>query len=565
MAVDDPQEARLPNTSRDGNEAFPQLTVDQMAVLTRWGQRRSAVAGEVLFRAGEVVTDVFVVQTGRVAMLRQDYHDERLAQMHGERQLLGELGMLEGQPAMFSAQVLDAGELVVVPVGHLKDVALQDSVLGETILRAYLIRRADLIDAGAGVRIVGSCYSADTRRLLDFCTRNRLPHRWIDVEKASEVDAFLQRMNVAPEDTPVVVLADGRVLKNPSTAVLADELHLRAGLPDGQGCDLLVIGAGPAGLAASVYGASDGLDVTTVDAVAVGGQASTTSRIENYLGFPAGISGAELTERAAIQARRFGARLVVPAHLSTLVNVGDHFRATFDGHDDVTAGTVLVASGARYRRLDVPGLDRFETASVHYEATVTERQACGVDPVAVVGGGNSAGQAAVFLAQTTPTVYLIVRDHELGAKMSRYLVEQINNNHHIVVMTDTEVRELLGDDRSLASIAVRNNATGAQQTLAVRTLFVFIGAQPQTAWLSGLAELDKHGFIYTGADLQSVPVPGSEDRPRSILETSVPGLFAAGDVRSGATRRVAAAMGEGAIAVALAGQYLTGTGRTVTS
>jgi thioredoxin reductase (NADPH) len=564
MAADDPLQPRSRTLSRDSNEAFPQLTVDQMAVLTRWGQRRSAVAGDVLFRAGDVVTDVFVVQSGRVAMLRQDREAEQVAQVHGERQLLGELGMLEGQPAMFSARVLDAGEVVVVPVCHLQDVALQDSVLGETILRAYLIRRTDLIDAGAGMRIVGSCYSADTRRLLEFCTRNRLPHRWIDVEKAPEVDAFLQRMNVAPEDTPVVVLVNGKVLKNPSTAALADELHLRALSPGSQGCDLLVVGAGPAGLAASVYGASDGLDVTTVDAVAVGGQASTTSRIENYIGFPAGISGAELTERAAVQARRFGARLVVPAHLITLENAGDHFRATFDGHGDVTARTVLVASGARYRRLDVPGLDRFETASVHYEATITERQACGVDPVGVIGGGNSAGQAAVFLAHTTPNVYLIVRDHDLGAKMSRYLVEQISGNHRIVVMTDTEVRELLGDHRYLTSIEVRNNATGAQKKLAVRTLFVFIGAQPQTAWLSGLAELDRRGFIYTGADLQSVAAEGAENRRRSILETSVPGLFAAGDVRSGATRRVAAAMGEGAIAVALAGQYLTRTGRPVT-
>jgi thioredoxin reductase (NADPH) len=565
MVADDLPQPRLRTPSRESNEAFPQLTVEQMAVLARWGQRRSAVAGDVLFQAGDVVTDVFVVATGRVAMLRQDRDVEQVAQVHGERQLLGELGMFEGQPAMFSARVLDASELVVVPVGQLKDVALQDSVLGETILRAYLIRRADLIDAGAGVRIIGSCYSADTRRLLDFCTRNRLPHRWIDVEKAPQVDAFLQRMNVAPQDTPVVVLADGRVLKNPSTAALADEFHLRASLPDSKGCDLLVVGAGPAGLAASVYGASDGLDVTTVDGIAVGGQASTTSRIENYVGFPAGISGAELTERAAVQTRRFGARLVVPAHLTTLENAGDHFRATFDGYDDVNARTVLVASGARYRRLDVPGLDRFETANVHYEATITERQACGADPVAVVGGGNSAGQAAVFLAHTTPTVYLIVRDHELGAKMSRYLVEQIEGNHRIVVMTDTEVRELLGDHRYLTSIAVRNNATGAQQTLAVRTLFVFIGATPQTAWLSGLADLDKHGFVYTGADLQSLPTEDLENRPRSLLETSVPGLFAAGDVRSGATRRVAAAMGEGAIAVALAGQYLTSTGRTVTS
>lgn len=350
MSTDAFEPSRLPDEMPDVHEAFPRFTPDQMTVLERWGGRRTTEAGEVL----------------------------------------------------------------AVPVQRLKDVALHDSVPGETILRAYLIRRAALIEVGSGIRIIGSCYSRDTRRLLEFTTRNRLPHRWIDVEEEPETDAFLQRMNVGISDTPVVVLTGGRVLRNPSNSVLADELGLRT-LPGRPHCDLLIVGAGPAGLAASVYGASDGLDVTIVDATALGEQASTTSRIENYPGFPAGIPGGELTERTVIQARRFGACVEVPATVTSIADLGDCFRAELDGHHDIHPGAVLDAMGAVYRRLKVKGFDRFETGNVFYEATVKERQACGADPVAVVGGGNSAGQAAVFLARTTPTVYLIVRDRNVGA------------------------------------------------------------------------------------------------------------------------------------------------------
>ena len=553
---------RVPGQTRDSHEAFPRLTADQLDVLQTWGQRRTAEVGDFLYRAGERVHDVLAVLSGRVGIVQSDPDADHIIEVHGKGRVLGELGMLEGQPALFSAKMVEAGQIVAVPTAHLSDVAFRDPVLGETILRAYLIRRSRLIERGAGMRIIGSSYAPDTRRLLDFAARNRLPHKWIDLEKEPDVDAFLRRFNVDRADTPIVILRREKLLRNPSNAQIAAELSiLVAPSPTGL-CDLLVVGAGPAGLAASVYGASDGLSVTTIDAIAIGGQASTTSRIENYLGFPAGISGAELTERAVVQARRFGVRLVVPAKATALVLDEGHFRAELGSHDVVRARAVVIASGARYRRLDVPGLARFETANVYYEATINERESCGEQPVAVVGGGNSAGQAAVFLAATTRAVYLLVRDQSLGAKMSQYLADQIEGDPRITVMTHTEISELRGD-QFLTAIEVKDTTIGSRSDLAVRALFVFIGAEPQSSWLAGAVQLDRHGFVLTGTDLD-----GPSDQPtprsrRSILQTSQPGIFAAGDVRRGATRRVAAAMGEGAIAVAVVNQYLATAGHAV--
>jgi thioredoxin reductase (NADPH) len=546
----------------DSHEAFPCLTADQLEVLQAWGQRRTAEMRDIVYRAGERVGELLVVLSGSVGIVESDPDGDRVVEVRRQGEILGELGMLEGQPALFSARVVQDGEILAVPTAHLSEVALQDAVLGETILRAFLIRRSRLIEHGAGMRIVGSCYDADARRLLDFATRNRLPHKWIDLEKDPDADAFLRRMKVDPTDTPVVILRTGKLMRNPSNSDVAAEMGILVSPNQAGVCDLLVVGAGPAGLAASVYGASDGLTVTTVDAVAVGGQASTTSRIENYLGFPAGISGAELTERAVVQAGRFGVHVAVPAKV-TGVSLGEgHFRAELDGSDSVRARAVVVASGARYRRLDVPGMDRFETANVYYEATINERKACGAQPVAVVGGGNSAGQAAVFLADTTRVVYLLVRDHSLDAKMSRYLADQIEGDGRITVMTHTEIRELRGDEY-LTSVEVQDTTTGSRKKLEARAMFVFIGAQPQSSWLSGLVELDDHGFVLTGTDLDRGSGVGTQRVQPSILQTSQPGIFAAGDVRRGATRRVAAAMGEGAIAVALVNQYLANAGHTV--
>jgi thioredoxin reductase (NADPH) len=562
MSSDDVEAELAPAETRDSHEAFPRLTTDQLEVLQAWGQRRTAEVGDVVYRAGEHVSKLLVVLSGSVGIVESDLDGDRVVEVPRRGGILGELGMLEGQPALFSARVEQAGEILAVPTADLSEVALQDSVLGETILRAFLIRRSRLIERGTGMRIIGSCYDADTRRLLEFATRNRLPHKWIDLEKDPDVDAFLRRMHVDRADTPVVILRTGKLVRNPSNSRLAAELGILVAPNHAGICDLLVVGAGPAGLAASVYGASDGLTVTTVDAVAVGGQASTTSRIENYLGFPAGISGAELTERAVVQAGRFGVRVVVPAKVTAVALDEGHFRAELGGSDCVRARAVVVASGARYRRLDVPGMARFETANVYYEATINERKACGVEPVAVVGGGNSAGQAAVFLADTTRVVYLLVRDRSLGAKMSRYLADQIESDGRITVMTHTEIRALHGDEY-LTSVEVEDTTTGSRKQLEARALFVFIGAQPQSSWLTGLVELDDRGFVLTGTDLDR----GSGDRTQrvqsSILQTSQPGIFAAGDVRRGATRRVAAAMGEGAIAVALVNQYLANAGHTV--
>ena len=553
---------RVPGETPDSHEAFPRLTADQLDVLQTCGQRRTAEVGDFLYRVGERVHHVLAVLSGRVDIVQSDPDADQIIEVHGQGRVLGELGMLEGQPALFSAKMVEAGQIVAVPTAHLSDVAFRDPVLGETILRAYLIRRSRLIERGAGMRIIGSSYAPDTRRLLDFAARNRLPHKWIDLEKEPDVDAFLRRMNVDRADTPIVILRRGKLLRNPSNAQIAAELGiLVAPSPTGL-CDLVVVGAGPAGLAASVYGASDGLSVTTIDAIAIGGQASTTSRIENYLGFPAGISGAELTERAVVQARRFGVRLVVPAKATALARDEGHFRAELGSHDVVRARAVVLASGARYRRLDVPGLARFETANVYYEATINEREACGVEPVAVVGGGNSAGQAAVFLAATTRAVHLLVRDHSLGAKMSQYLADQIESDPRITVMTHTEVRELRGD-QFLTAIEVEDTTIGSREDLAVGALFVFIGADPQSSWLAGAVQLDRHGFVLTGTDVDGPSGQTTPHQHRSILQTSQPGIFAAGDVRRGATRRVAAAMGEGAIAVALVNQYLANAGHAV--
>ncbi|PPJ14408.1 cyclic nucleotide-binding protein [Nocardia nova] len=554
-----PDGTEPPRETTDLHEAFPRLTDDQLAILESWGERRFCEAGQVLFRSGDRVDDVFVLLSGRVAIVEQGPAGDRVIQVHGERRFVGELGMLEGRPALYEARVVAAGDILAVPSEHLTDVSLQDSVLGETILRAYLIRLARLVTIGAGIRIIGSRYDPGTRRLLDFLTRNRFPHKWIDVDQNPDVESFLQKMNVGVEDMPVVVLRRGTLLRNPSVSALATALGLRTANLDDSVCDLLVVGAGPAGLAASVYGASDGLEVTTVDATAVGGQAGTTSRIENYLGFPAGISGAELTERALVQARRFGVRVVVPAAVNALSVDEGSFRAELHNDESVRARAIVVASGARYRHLNVLGMQRFETANVFYEATVNERKACDLEPVAVVGGGNSAGQAAAFLARSAAVVYLLIRDENLGAKMSRYLADQVSRNRRIEVLTHIEVRALHGDE-FMTSIEVEDTRTGSRCALAARALFVFIGAQPQTAWLSDAVQLDDHGFVLTGSDLG----PGNDRSPgtarRSILETSAAGIFAAGDVRRGATRRVAAAMGEGSIAVALVNEYLARAG-----
>ena len=538
----------------DLHGAYPALSEAQIIALGALGERRPTGQDEILFRQGQQNRDFFVVLAGKVAVVEgHGAAEERIIAVHGRGRFLDELSLLTGEASYYTAKVTEPGEVLVVPVDRLRDLVARDDDFGDLILRAYLIRRSILIDLGVGLRVVGSRYSPDARRLRDFAARNRLPYRWLDLEADADAEELLRQFGVAPEDTPIVIVR-GRLLRNPSNAELAATAGLPAPATTRQSdYDLLVVGAGPAGLSAGVYGASEGMRTVILDAFATGGQAGTSSRIENYLGFPSGISGAELAERAVIQARKFGTTFAIPARAASISRDGGRYRVGLDDGTSKTATSVVIATGASYRRLTVPGLDRFEEMCVYYAASQAEATICRGSPVAVLGGGNSAGQATVFLSRHAERVSLIVREADLGEKMSRYLIDQITRLPNVRILLSTEVRELLGGDE-LETIAVENNRTGARQTIKARALFVFIGVTPCTGWLCGLVELDDHGFVRTGpaADRLSGAAEPEAGARRSALETSQPGVFAAGDVRSGSTKRVATAVGEGAMAISLA-------------
>jgi thioredoxin reductase (NADPH) len=549
----------LPETA-DAHGGFPRLTEQQIAALERQGERRRCGADEILFREGDTGYDFFVILAGKVAVVSGYGGDEELIAIHGPRRFLGELGLLTGQPAFFTAVVREPGEVLAVPVERLREVVSRDTTLGDLILRAYLIRREMLIGLGAGLKIVGSRYSPDTRRLREFAARNRLPHRWIDLEEDTAAEALLRELGVAPEETPIVIFGGNQVLRNPTNTELARAIGLRVASSQAAVCDLLVVGAGPAGLAAAVYGASEGLATVALDAVATGGQAGTSSRIENYLGFPSGISGAELAERATIQAEKFGAQISVPAEAIALERCDGRYAVKVRDGDAVSALAVVIATGARYRKLAVPGLEELEGTSVHYAATLMEAQLCRGDPVAVVGGGNSAGQATVFLAEHAAQVHLVVRGDDLAENMSRYLVERIEASPAVEILRHTEVREVVGEGK-LEAVIVEDTHTGERRRVEARLLFVFIGAKPHTAWLGDQLALDDRGFVLTGADAARFTGDGDQHARRLLLlETSRPGMLAVGDVRSGSVKRVASAVGEGAMAVRLVHEHLAGRG-----
>ena len=544
--MDEPPVGETPD--RDG--AFPRLSAGQIELLENDGRRRRTQVGEVLFRQGDPYEDFLVVLAGLVAMVDGDERSNSVIAVHGPGRFLGELSLLTGQAAFATAVVREHGELLAVPVWRLRDLVAQNRGLGDVVLRAYLIRRELLIGAGAGLRIVGSRHSPDTWRLREFAARNRLPHRWIDLDVDEDAEGLLHGLGLAPDETPVVLWLGREVLRNPSNVELARAVGLRSPHLEGTDYDVIVVGAGPAGLAAAVYAASEGLSTITIDAEATGGQAGRSASIENYLGFPAGISGGELAERAVLQAEKFGARIVVPATAVGTVWRNGHHEVRLDDGGAFTARTVVIATGVRYRRLAVPGLDRLEPACVFYAATPSEARMCQARPVGVVGGGNSAGQAAAYLAQYAAEVYLIARDEELGQNMSRYLVDRIERSPRVRVLRHTEVRELIGDD-SLQAVIVEDLHSGDRRRLELSELFVFCGAEPYTGWLADQLAVDPDGYLVTGGETVQGDGP-----PPLPLETSRPGVFAAGDVRSGATRRVASAVGEGAMAVRLVHERL---------
>ncbi|MGD0197094.1 MAG: FAD-dependent oxidoreductase [Solirubrobacteraceae bacterium] len=535
----------------DRNGAFPRLTASQLEKLRAVGARREVEAGEILFRDGDPEYDFFVVESGYVAIVQGYGQDNRVIAVHGRNRFLGELNLLTGSPPLLTAVVRDAGSVIEVPLARLRAAVASDEELANLILRAFLARRTILIERGAGVRLIGSRFSQDALRLREFLRRNRMPYQWFDVEQDDDADTLLAALAIPPEETPVVVAAGG-VLRKPTTTQLAAMLGLGSrGAPPAL-CDLVIVGGGPAGLAAAVYGASEGLDTQLLDRMAFGGQASTSARIENYLGFPTGISGSELAERASLQARRLGARLVVAAEARSLRYDNGHFEIELADGQLVNGRSMIVATGAFYRKLDVPNFERYEGTSIFFAATQAEGMLCAGDPVVVIGGGNSAGQAAMFLSQRASHTRLVVRGADIAKSMSRYLITEIEEREQIEVLTNAEVVELKGDQQ-LEAVVVQDRETGARSELDCRALFVFIGAEPHTDWLRGHVAMDERGFLLTGRDVTAESLSGE---PPLFLETSWPAIFAAGDVRSGSVKRVASAVGEGSMAVQLVHQRL---------
>jgi thioredoxin reductase (NADPH) len=542
----------------DRDDAFPRLSEELIAPLDAAGRRRPLTTGEILFRAGDRALEFFVVLRGRVAIIDgYGSKTERVLGVHEEQRFVGELSLMTGQPSYTTAVVREDGEAIELNPDELQRVVGANQQLGDVILSAFIARRALLIGLGSGLRLIGSHLSPDSRRLREFLTRNRIPHTFVDLETDADAEQLLRGLSIAPGETPLV-LRGSLALRNPTNDEVAGALNLRpAGAPD-RLFDAVVVGAGPAGLGAAVYAASEGLSTALVDSVAIGGQASTSARIENYLGFPAGISGSQLAERAAIQATRFGAESAVPVTARSLSLEDGYHVVELGGDQRLRARAVVLATGASYRRIAVPRLADFEGAGVYYAATEVEAQICQDYPVVVIGGANSAGQAAVFLARRVGRVSLLLRGGDLTAGMSRYLVDQVQADPSIDVQLHAEVRELHGNG-ALEAVTVERNTDGVTRMLDARALFVFIGADPCTGWLDDALAIDEDGFILTGQDLRLTHLdPAADGRERAPLplETSRPGVFAAGDVRSGSIKRVASAVGEGAMAVRMIHQYL---------
>jgi thioredoxin reductase (NADPH) len=539
--------------------AFPTLSDAQIELLDALGARRRVDKGDLLYRVGDPTYDFHVVLSGEVEIFAGSGADEQLITRHGAGRFLGELNMLTGLRVFVTARVAEPGEVLVVPAPQLRRIIATQPELSDLILAAFIARRSVLLTgAGSTIRVVGSRFNPATGRIREFLFRTRIPHEWLDPDRDADVEHLLREFALETDDLPVVI-ATGTLLRNPTVGELAEFLGITvANLPD-RCFDLIVVGGGPAGLAASVYGASEGLSTLGVEALAVGGQAGSSSRIENYLGFPTGISGGDLAQRALIQAEKFGAALTSPCAATGLREEAGHLVVRLADGTDVVGRAVIVASGARYRRLAAIRLEEFEGNGVYYAATDAEARQCSQSPVVVVGGGNSAGQAALFLAESGSAVTVVIRRSDLNATMSRYLVDRIVGHPRIDVKANTNVIELGGD--AVLERVVLSSPDGETEVVC-GGLFSFIGADPASEWLCDCAALDERGFVLTDRALADDHLDGrwtTLGRAPLPFETSHPGLFAVGDVRSGSTKRVAAAVGEGSAAVRSVHDYLSFT------
>ena len=532
-------------------EAFPTLTEDQITRIARRGRLRQVTQGEVLAEAGTLNRCFYVVCSARLEVVRPSADGDVLVTVHERGQFTGEASMLTGRASIVRIDAASDGEVLELSRDELLSLVQTDGELSDIIMRAFILRRLALIADGVGDAVLlGSQFCAGTLRVKEFLTRNGHPYTYLDLDRDSGVQAILDRFSVGPHDIPVLICRGTVILRNPTNESIADCLGFNDAVDQTVIRDVVIIGSGPAGLAAAVYGASEGLDVLVLEADAPGGQATTSSRIENYLGFPTGVSGEELSGRAMAQALKFGANFLIAME-----------------HGKVSARTVIIATGAEYRTLPLDDIGQFEGTGVYHAATHLEAQLCRGDSVIVVGGGNSAGQAAVFLATVAEKVHLLVRGKSLDDSMSRYLVRRIEDNPKIDLRVQTEIVGLESESRErqgngvarLARVAVRHNGTGATERLEAHHVFVMTGAVPTTDWLKDCLALDERGFVKTGTDLTPEDLAGAAwplTRRPLLLETSLPGVFAVGDVRSGNVKRVASAVGEGAIAIALVHQTI---------
>jgi thioredoxin reductase (NADPH) len=549
-------------SAEDAQLLLPKLTDEQLATLKSYGTTEQTSVGQVLAAAGDLNYDLIVVLDGEVEC--SDLHDgrHRALLVHGPRDFIAELDLLTGQRAYAAFVVIRAGSIIRVRPSAVERLIEAHAALGELLVQTMFRRREALLLLRCGIQILGSRYSPDTQRLRELAARNRLAYSWIDLDSDPVAPTLLRTLGLEVRDTPVALLGGGEVLANPSNAEFAAAAGIAGEPPSGSVSDLLVIGAGPAGLAAAVYGTTEGLVTAVVDALAVGGQASTTSRIENYLGFPAGVSGSEFGERARLQAQRLGAEMFAPHAAVSLSHPDSYYHVTLDNDAELLGKAVIIATGVGYRRLDVAGIERFERVSVFY-SPLDVGLVDDDEPVVIVGGGNSTGQAATSLAASGHPVSVVVRGDGLAETMSTYLLDRIGRDPRITVHPESVVAAAQGEPR-LESILIEDRRTGKHTELRTHYLFALIGGEPHTAWLAGTVERDRDGFIPTGDNISAAALSENNwaalGRRPYLLETSLPGVFAVGDVRANSIKRVAAAAGEGSMAVPFVHEYL---GQTV--
>lgn len=537
-------------------QSFPVLTQAQIARLRPGSKLRKVHPGEILFQPGDTGVPFFVLLSGNMEIVQPGLAGEHPIATHAPGEFTGEITMISGQRCLVRGRVTEAGEFLEINGEGLRSLVARDAELSEIFMRAFILRRIALISGGHGnLILMGSRHCANTLHLREFLARNSYPYTYVDLDTDKTSQELLERFHVKTEDVPVVICGGRTVLRNPTTQEVADCLGFNASIDQSQVRDLIIVGAGPSGLAAAVYAASEGLDALVIETDTPGGQAGSSSKIENYLGFPTGISGQELAARAITQAQKFGAKMMV-AHSVVQLNCKRRpYEVVLENGNVLAARAIIISTGAQYSKPPIANLTKFEGQGVYYGATFIESQLCENEDVIVVGGGNSAGQAAVFLAQTARKVHMLVRSGGLSDTMSRYLIQRITTNPAIEMRYQTEIVALEGDAQ-LKRVTWLDQATDETSTHDIRHVFIMAGASPRTEWLRGCVAMDDAGFILTGRDLDTStglvpPSPWALRRPPQMLETSLPGVFAVGDVRSGNVKRVASAVGEGAIAVHL--------------